>query len=65
MTIGEWTTSIHDCSPFDPRRGEWTALEITAQLLSEATSAGRDEAILDRLHPNNVLLPRHWFSCSL
>lgn len=64
MTIGEWTTSIHDCSPFDPRRGEWTALEITAQLLSEATSAGRDEAILDRLHPNNVLLPRHWFSCS-
>lgn len=64
MTIGEWTARVHDCSPFDPRRGEWTALEIIAQLLSEATLVGRDEAILDRLHPNNVLLPRNWISCS-
>ena len=64
MTIGEWTASVRDCNPFDPRRGEWTALEITAQLLAEATSAGRSETILDRLHPNNVLLPRNWVSCS-
>lgn len=64
MTIGEWTASVRDCNPFDPRRGEWTALEITAQLLVEATSTGRSETILDRLHPNNVLLPRNWVSFS-
>ncbi|OYU37594.1 MAG: hypothetical protein CFE33_19925 [Pseudorhodobacter sp. PARRP1] len=66
ITIEEWTNSVHSCSPFDPRRGEWTALEIVAQLLEEATSAGGDEAILDRIHPNNVLLPQKWvtkFSC--
>ena len=66
ITIDEWTDSVHACSPFDPRRGEWTALEIVAQLLEEATSTGGDEAILDRIHPNNVLLPQKWiteFSC--
>lgn len=64
MTIGEWTESVHSCNPFDPRRGEWTALEIVAQLLEEATSIGGDDTILDRLHPNNVLLPRKWISAS-
>jgi len=64
MTMGEWTESIHSCNPFDPRRGEWTALEITAQLLEEATATGGDDTILDRLHPNNVLLPRKWISAS-
>lgn len=62
MTISEWTASVHACNPFDPRRSEWTALEITAQLLDEATSTGGNEAILDRLHPNNVLLPRSWIT---
>jgi hypothetical protein len=60
MTIDEWTANVHACSSFDPRRGEWTALEITAQLIAEATSADSEEAMLDRLHPNNVLLPRSW-----
>jgi hypothetical protein len=66
ITIDEWTDSIQACSPFDPRRSEWTALEIVAQLLEEATSTGGDEAILDRIHPSNVLLPQKWiteFSC--
>lgn len=62
ITIAEWTDSIHACNPFDPRRGEWTALEIAAQLLEEATLTGGDEAMLDRLHPNNVLLPRKWIT---
>lgn len=67
MTILEWTKTVQVCSPFDPRRGEWTALEIVAQLLEESTTAGGNEADLDRLHPNNVLLPRNWmvqFPCS-
>lgn len=66
ITIGEWTKSVHACNPFDPRRGEWTALEIAAQLLVDATATGGDETTLDRLHPNNVLLPRAWigeFAC--
>jgi hypothetical protein len=62
ITIDEWTDSIHACSPFDPRRGEWTALEIVAQLLEQATSTGADEGILDRIHPSNVLLPKKWIS---
>ena len=60
ITIGEWTANVHECSPFDPRRGEWTALEIAAHLIVEATSVDGEEAMLDRLHPNNVLLPRQW-----
>ena len=62
ITISEWTTSVYACNPFDPRRGEWTALEITAHLLEEATSVDGEEAMLDRLHPNNVLLPRDWIT---
>lgn len=60
MTIEEWTTSVHLCNPFDPRRSEWTALEITSQLLERAISFEGEEEVLDRLHPNNVLLPRIW-----
>lgn len=64
MTMSEWTESVNSCNPFDPRRGEWTALDIAAQLLEEATLTGGDDTILDRLHPNNVLLPRKWISAS-
>lgn len=67
MTILEWTKSVQVCSPFDPRRGEWTALEIVAQLLEDSTTVGGNETDLERLHPNNVLLPRSWidqFPCN-
>jgi hypothetical protein len=66
MTIEEWTHSVRDCSPFDPRRSEWTALEIVAQLVGRVESIDGDETMLDRLHSNNVLLPRRWiadFAC--
>jgi len=63
MTLAEWTEHVASCSPFDPRRSEWTALEITRQLVKPAVSFDGDEAAtLDRLHPNNVLLPRAWIS---
>lgn len=62
MTIDEWTASVHACSPFDPRRSEWTALEIAAQLVERVESLDGEEAMLDRLHPNNVLLPRGWIT---
>ena len=65
-TLREWTTIIAECSPFDPRRSEWTALEIAGQLVSQVIEYDGDEAMLDRLHPNNVLLPWDWidkFEC--
>lgn len=67
MTLGEWTQEITACSPFDPRRSEWTALEISRQLVERVIAFEGSEALLDRLHPNNVLLPREWistFSCN-
>jgi hypothetical protein len=62
ITLAQWTDSVAACNPFDPRRGEWTALEITAQLLEPLTALDGDEKMLDRLHPNNVLLPHAWIS---
>lgn len=62
MTVDEWTVSVSACSPFDPRRSEWTALEITAQLVERVEAFDGEEAMLDRLHPNNVLLPRGWMT---
>lgn len=60
MTLIEWTTKVAALNPFDPRRSEWTALEITAQLVAPVMEFSSDEGMLDRLHPNNVLLPRVW-----
>lgn len=60
MTLVEWTTKVAELNPFDPRRSEWTALEITAQLVAPVIEFTGDEGMLDRLHPNNVLLPRVW-----
>ncbi|RWN27574.1 RNA-directed DNA polymerase [Mesorhizobium sp.] len=48
-------------SNHDPRRSEWTALEILRQLLASITTFDSlEEAALDELHPSNVLLPRRW-----
>ncbi|OAZ08705.1 hypothetical protein TH15_21265 [Thalassospira profundimaris] len=60
ITIAEWTNVVRDCNAFDPRRSEWTALEILEQLIAGAVVFGRDETVLDRVHPFNVLLPREW-----
>lgn len=62
ITLSEWTLKLRQCSPFDPRRSEWTALEIVKQLLENAVSVGGDISTLDRLHPDNVLLPTRWVS---
>ncbi len=64
ITVHEWTKKVLSCNVFDPRRGEWTALEIIEQLLVTATATGQSESVLDRLNPNNVLLPSRWVACS-
>ena len=60
ITLGDWTQNICHGSPFDPRRSEWTALEIVRQLLGDAVSIGGSLEALDRLHPSNVLVPISW-----
>lgn len=57
-----WTSELSQCNPFDPRRSEWTALEIVRKLLEDALTLGPKSDTLDRLHPDNVLLPIEWIS---
>lgn len=62
VTLAQWTQIIaQELSPFDPRRSEWTALEVVRQLVSPIVDEiDIDETRLDRLHPNNVLVPEAW-----
>lgn len=59
----EWTALLKSLSPYDPRVGEWSALEIVRQLATSVESFGTGTiAILDQLHPSNVVLPRAWMT---
>ena len=62
MTLTEWTRVIsEELSPFDPRRSEWTALEVIRQLVFPIVHQfGIHQSRLDRLHPNNILVPEAW-----
>ena len=62
MTLVEWTRLVsQELSPFDPRRCEWTALEIVRQIVSPIIDEfSTDQTRLERLHPNNVLVPELW-----
>ena len=62
MTLEQWTRLLlRDVSPFDPRRSEWTALEVVRQLVAPIVHKfDVQQTSLDRLHPNNVLVPETW-----
>ena len=62
MTLSKWTECVSSqCSPFDPRRSEWTALEIVRQIVFPIVNTLTvTEARLDSLHPNNILLAESW-----
>ncbi len=64
ITLTEWTRFLsQELSPFDPRRSEWTALEIVRQLVSPIVNElSVHQTRLDLLHPNNVLVPNEWRS---
>jgi hypothetical protein len=36
LSLVEWSSQLSECSRFDPRRSEWTALEIVRKLLDDA-----------------------------
>ena len=62
MTLSKWTECVStQCSPFDPRRSEWTALEIVHQIVFPIVNTLTvTETRLDSLHPTNVLLAESW-----
>ena len=62
ISLSDWTRKLGEASPFDPRCSEWTALEIVRQLLEDAVSIEGSTKVLDRLHPDNVLVPRQWIT---
>ena len=62
IALSQWTESVSTrCSEFDPRRSEWTALEIVRQIVEPMVSTLTvRETRLQNLHPNNILLPESW-----
>ena len=63
LSLVEWTQFIKsECSSFDPRRSEWTALEIVRQVISPLVNEIGIQKNLDRIHPNNILIPESWKS---
>ena len=65
-TLRDWVLHTATLKPNDPRRSEWTALEIIRQVLkplfhfSGLNLEGRDPDYLDSLHPENVRIPYEW-----
>lgn len=64
ISITEWTNYLNsaDCSPFDPRKSEWTALEIIRQIIEPKLEVGAAPVPLERIHPQNILIPREWMA---
>ena len=57
MTLAGWTEFVSEhCSPFDPRGGEWTALEIVRQLVETSFSS----ELIPHFSPYNVLIRLTW-----
>lgn len=61
--LKDWVAFLKsDCSHFDPRGAEWTALEIIRQLLNHTKNISLevDDDSLSELHPRNITLPSTW-----
>ena len=61
LSLVEWTEKTAAMDLSDPRRSEWTALEILRQILEPIFDPeGPDMDYLDRLHPEDVGIPLEW-----
>jgi hypothetical protein len=66
MNLYDWVkfTSGNECDPFDPRRGEWTCLEIIRQLVQQIEEPSFSDMVTISpilcLHPANISLPTDW-----
>ncbi|MDE2759582.1 MAG: RNA-directed DNA polymerase, partial [Paracoccaceae bacterium] len=72
ITLQDWVNKTKKLDSFDPRIGEWTALEIIRQLIIpiiekfsvplEAEEFAVSLEALDHINPHNVLLPLKWLN---
>lgn len=61
VSLLDWAQFTRTLSTNDPRRSEWTALEIIRQILDGFKEHGGPEIDeFDRLHPDNVLIDPSW-----
>ena len=61
IDIAQWSTFLKEnCDAFDPRAGEWTALEIVAGILEPTSDLEGSYDLQSRIHPNNVFVPVVW-----
>jgi hypothetical protein len=61
LSLEDWVAFTKNLSRNDPRRSEWTALEIVRHVLKPLfLLEGQDADFLDRLHPANVRIPLRW-----
>lgn len=61
MTLLDWAAFARGRGPNDPRRSEWTALEIARQILTAFCEfGGPDIDGLDLIHPENVFVDPLW-----
>lgn len=61
LSLCGWVDGIGGLGAADPRRSEWTALEIIRQILNGFQHFdGPDPDALDRLHPENILIDPLW-----
>lgn len=61
LSLVEWTENTSALDSSDPRRSEWTALEIVRQLLEPLFDPlGPDIDYLDTLHPEGIGIPLEW-----
>jgi hypothetical protein len=61
VTLLDWAAFAKDLGPNDPRRSEWTALEIARQILAAfGEFDGPDIDCLDLIHPENVFVDASW-----
>lgn len=80
VNLYDWVTYAFSeaCDPFDPRRGEWTCLEIVRQLIEQVDEFGvaqnnaddlfsisAKKDVLRGFHPANICVPQGWIKRGL
>ena len=62
-TLLDWVAFSRTLKANDPRRSEWTSLEIARQILAGFSGIdGPDIDGLDRVHPENVFIDASWLT---
>lgn len=61
ITASEWIIFLKQQDPFDPRVGEWTALEVVRQLVQQTIdNMDISPSSLEYIHEHNVLINGSW-----